>query len=49
MGGGGGLGMMHQLGCLYIILCDHRTMIGIGVNIVAHNKKGGCMCFFCGI
>ncbi len=45
---GRGSGIMHQLGCLYIILCDLRTMIDVGINIVVHNRKGGCNFFLVG-
>jgi hypothetical protein len=33
-----GLGMMCQLGCFYVILCDARTKIGVGTNMVLHNN-----------
>jgi hypothetical protein len=32
----GGLSMMHQLGCFYLILCGVWTTIGVGIDMVAH-------------
>ncbi len=33
-----GLGMMCQLGCFNVILCDARTTIGVGIDMVLHNN-----------
>ncbi len=33
-----GLGMMCQLGCFYVILCDASTKIGVGTNMVLQNN-----------